>query len=145
MTRTFGAYGGRYVPETLIPALDELDAGWRAAQEDEAFARELQELYTSYGGRPTPLTLAPRFAPEQRVYLKREDLLHTGAHKLNNAVGQALLAQRLRERRASQPRPSARDSALTASSTWAPKTCAASARTSSACVSSAPRCGPSGS
>src|SRR5215210_1498994 len=99
MTRTFGAYGGRYVPETLIPALDELEAGWREAQEDAEFANELHELYTSYGGRPTPLTLAPRFAPEKRVYLKREDLLHTGAHKLNNAFGQALLARRLGKRR----------------------------------------------
>jgi len=99
MTRTFGAYGGRYVPETLIPALDELEVGWRAARDDADFARELHELHTSYGGRPTPLTLAPRFDPATRVYLKREDLLHTGAHKLNNAVGQALLARRLGKRR----------------------------------------------
>src|SRR3982750_1725113 len=99
MTRTFGAYGGRYVPETLIPALAEPDAGGRAGPGGEAFSRELKDLYTSYGGRPTPLTLAPRFAPEKRVYLKREDLLHTGAHKLNNAVGQALLARRLGKHR----------------------------------------------
>ncbi|HEX6699844.1 MAG TPA: tryptophan synthase subunit beta, partial [Gaiellaceae bacterium] len=92
---TYGAYGGRFVPETLIPALDELDAGWREAQADDAFARELDELATSYGGRPTPLTLAQRFAPGRRLYLKREDLLHTGAHKLNNALGQAVLARRL--------------------------------------------------
>jgi tryptophan synthase beta chain len=95
VTRTFGAYGGRYVPETLIPALDELEAGWREAQNDETFARELHGLLTSYGGRPTPLTRAERFAPEKRMYLKREDLLHTGAHKLNNALGQAVLARRL--------------------------------------------------
>jgi tryptophan synthase beta chain len=99
VTRTFGAYGGRYVPETLIPALDELEAGWRAAQEDSSFARELHELLTSYGGRPTPLTRAERFAPDKRLYLKREDLLHTGAHKLNNALGQAVLARRLGKHR----------------------------------------------
>ena len=98
-SRTFGTYGGRYVPETLIPALDELEAGWRAAIADEEFGRELHELLTSYGGRPTPLTAAPRFAPEKRLYLKREDLLHTGAHKLNNALGQAVLARRLGKRR----------------------------------------------
>ena len=99
MTTTFGAYGGRYVPETLIPALDELTAGWEAAKADGAFARELHELLTSYGGRPTPLTRAARFDPEKRLYLKREDLLHTGAHKLNNALGQAVLARRLGKRR----------------------------------------------
>ncbi len=99
VTRTFGAYGGRYVPETLIPALDELEAGWRAAVADESFGRELHELLTSYGGRPTPLTRVERFAPEKRVYLKREDLMHTGAHKLNNALGQAVLARRLSKRR----------------------------------------------
>ena len=99
MSRTYGAYGGRYVPETLIPALDELEAGWRAAQEDDSFHRELHELLTAYAGRPTPLTLAPRFAPDKRLYLKREDLLHTGAHKLNNALGQAVLARRLGKKR----------------------------------------------
>src|SRR3954470_16217354 len=99
MSRSFGAYGGRYVPETLIPALDELEAGWQAAREDVTFHRELHELLTSYGGRPTPLTRAERFAPEKRVYLKREDLLPNGAHKLNNALGQAVLARRLGKRR----------------------------------------------
>ena len=96
---TFGPYGGRYVPETLIPALDELTAGWEAAKADDSFRRELHELLTNYAGRPTPLTLVERFAPEKRMYLKREDLLHTGAHKLNNALGQAVLAQRLGKRR----------------------------------------------
>jgi tryptophan synthase beta chain len=95
----YGAYGGRYVPETLIPALDELEAGWREAQRDEAFQAELDELGRTFGGRPTPLTRAERFAPGKRLYLKREDLLHTGAHKLNNALGQAVLAQRLGKRR----------------------------------------------
>ena len=96
---TYGAYGGRFVPETVIPALDELEHGWREARADDEFGAELHALLSSFGGRPTPLTLATRFAPGKRLYLKREDLLHTGAHKLNNAVGQALLAQRLGKRR----------------------------------------------
>jgi tryptophan synthase beta chain len=98
-TRTFGEYGGRYVPETLIPALDELEEAWAVLCKDESFRTELRELQATYAGRPTPLTRAPRFAPEQRLYLKREDLMHTGAHKLNNALGQALIAQRLGKRR----------------------------------------------
>jgi tryptophan synthase beta chain len=97
--RRFGPYGGRYVPETLIPALDELDAGWRNARTDDSFQAELDQLGRTFAGRPTPLTRAERFAPEQRLYLKREDLLHTGAHKLNNALGQAVLARRLGKRR----------------------------------------------
>ena len=99
MTATYGEYGGRYVPETLIPALDELTAGWEEAQADPAFKAELDRLGRDYAGRPTPLTLAERFAPGKRLYLKREDLLHTGAHKLNNALGQAVLAQRLGKKR----------------------------------------------
>src|SRR5213082_4043321 len=95
----FGAYGGRYVPETLIPALDELERGWREALPDDSFRTELHHLLTTYAGRPTPLTLAVRFAPGKRMYLKREDLLHTGAHKLNNALGQIVLARRLGKRR----------------------------------------------
>src|SRR5213082_1982963 len=95
----FGAYGGRYVPETLIPALDELERGWREALPDDSFRTELDELRTTYGGRPTPLTRAERFSPGKRIFLKREDLLHTGAHKLNNALGQAVLARRLGKRR----------------------------------------------
>ena len=95
----YRGYGGRYVPETLIPALEELEAGWRAALADESFNRELNELLVNYGGRPTPLTATERFAPDKRVYLKREDLLHTGAHKLNNALGQIVLAQRLGKKR----------------------------------------------
>jgi tryptophan synthase beta chain len=96
---TYGAYGGRFVPETVIPALDELERGWREARADDAFNAELHALLSSFGGRPTPLTLATRFAPGKRLYLKREDLLHTGAHKLNNALGQALLACRLGKQR----------------------------------------------
>jgi tryptophan synthase beta chain len=97
--RPYGEYGGRYVPETLVPALDELAAGWAEAKGDPEFQRELDMLRREYGGRPTPLTLTERFAPGKRLYLKREDLLHTGAHKLNNALGQALLAVRLGKRR----------------------------------------------
>jgi tryptophan synthase beta chain len=96
---TYGVYGGRYVPETLIPALDELDAGWREAVVDETFWEEVDELGRTFAGRPTPLTPAPRFAPDKRIYLKREDLLHTGAHKINNALGQAVLARRLGKQR----------------------------------------------
>ena len=99
MAVIYGSYGGRYVPETLIPALDVLEAGWREAQADPAFTAELDELGRTYAGRPTPLTLAERFAPGKRLYLKREDLLHTGAHKLNNALGQAVLARRLGKER----------------------------------------------
>jgi len=99
MTVTFGPYGGRYVPETLIPALDELTTAWERANADPSFWGELDTLGRTYAGRPTPLTLAERFAPGQRLYLKREDLLHTGAHKLNNALGQAVLARRLGKRR----------------------------------------------
>ncbi len=95
MASTYGTYGGRYVPETLIPALDELTAAWEEALADESYAAELDELARNYAGRPTPLTRAERFAPDKRLYLKREDLLHTGAHKLNNALGQAVLARRL--------------------------------------------------
>jgi tryptophan synthase beta chain len=96
---TYGTYGGRYVPETLIPALDELTAAWEDALADESYAAELDELARTYAGRPTPLTRAERFAPDKRLYLKREDLLHTGAHKLNNALGQAVLARRLGKER----------------------------------------------
>jgi tryptophan synthase beta chain len=96
---SFGEYGGRYVPETLVPALDELQSAWAKLQHDEVFRAELNELLATYAGRPTPLTRAARFAPDQRVYLKREDLLHTGAHKLNNALGQAVVAQRLGKHR----------------------------------------------
>ncbi|HZO34291.1 MAG TPA: tryptophan synthase subunit beta [Gaiellaceae bacterium] len=99
MSVTFGPYGGRYVPETLIPALDELQSTWQALAGDDSFHAELHALLTTYAGRPTPLTRVERFAPSMRMYLKREDLLHTGAHKLNNALGQAVIARRLGKRR----------------------------------------------
>jgi tryptophan synthase beta chain len=93
----FGAFGGRYVPETLIPALDELEAAYAAAQEDASFRDDLSTMLSTYVGRPSPLSDAPRFSERvgARVYLKREDLNHTGAHKINNTVGQVLLARRM--------------------------------------------------
>jgi tryptophan synthase beta chain len=100
-TDRFGAFGGRYVPETLIPALDELDAAFDEAMRDPAFLGELDRLLKEYVGRPSPLSTAPRFSELVGcpVYLKREDLNHTGAHKINSALGQALLAQRMGKRR----------------------------------------------
>src|SRR5207249_4349274 len=95
----YGPYGGRYVPETLVPALDELTACWEQARTDPGFAAELDRLRRTFAGRPTPLYLAERLAPGRRLYLKREDLCHTGAHKINNAIGQALLATRMGKRR----------------------------------------------
>ena len=97
---TYGAYGGRYVPETLIPALDELTRGWEEATVDSSFRAELDALGARYVGRPSPLYETERFAPPgRRIVLKREDLNHTGAHKINNALGQILLASRLGKRR----------------------------------------------
>src|SRR5215213_8845028 len=93
----FGPYGGRYVPETLIAALDELGQAWAEAREDGDFQARLAALHRDFVGRPTPLYLAERLSEQagRRVYLKREDLAHTGAHKINNALGQALLARRM--------------------------------------------------
>jgi tryptophan synthase beta chain len=97
----FGRFGGRYVPETLVPALDELDAAWAGARRDPAFTAELSRLQRDFIGRPTPVFALPPEALARRggrgasVWLKREDLAHTGAHKINNAVGQALLAKRM--------------------------------------------------
>ena len=97
----FGPYGGRYVPETLIAALDQLTEGWAEARDDPAFRDELDRLLRDYVGRPTPLYLAERLSERvgHHVYLKREDLAHTGAHKINNAIGQALLAKRMGKER----------------------------------------------
>ncbi|HEX8444246.1 MAG TPA: tryptophan synthase subunit beta [Allosphingosinicella sp.] len=96
MTGRFGAYGGTYVPEILMPALVELEAAFLAAQEDENFQAELAALLANYAGRPTPLTLCRNLGNDRaRIYLKREDLLHGGAHKTNQVLGQALLAERM--------------------------------------------------
>ncbi|MGH9523744.1 MAG: tryptophan synthase subunit beta [Terriglobales bacterium] len=98
----FGPYGGRYVPETLVAALEELENAYAKARRDAKFKRELEGLLKSYAGRPTPLYFAPRLTQQlggARIYLKREDLLHTGAHKINNCIGQALLARRMGKRR----------------------------------------------
>ncbi len=93
----FGPYGGRFVPETLVHALDELEAEYARARADEAFERELAATLRDFAGRPTPLIEARRFSEQAgcRVFLKREDLLHTGAHKINNTIGQCLLARRM--------------------------------------------------
>lgn len=98
MPRRFGPYGGAYVPETLVPALEELDRAWRSARRDLTFRRELERLSRTLGGRPTPLYFArnlSRRAGGAEIWLKREDLLHGGAHKFNNALGQGLLARRM--------------------------------------------------
>ncbi len=97
----FGPYGGQYVPETLMPALAELEAAWMQAGEDPGFAAELASLLRDYVGRPSPLYLASRLSETagHPVYLKREDLNHTGAHKINNALGQALLTRRMGKHR----------------------------------------------
>ncbi len=97
----FGRYGGQYVPETLMPALAELELAWTQAREDPAYRAELDGLLRDFAGRPTPLYRAHRLSERagRPVYLKREDLNHTGSHKLNNALGQALLAKRMGKRR----------------------------------------------
>ncbi|HEY7472766.1 MAG TPA: tryptophan synthase subunit beta [Gemmatimonadota bacterium] len=97
----FGAFGGRYVPETLVAALDELESAWAEARTDPSFHAELDALLADYVGRPSPLTHAPRLSAEAGadVWLKREDLNHTGAHKINNTLGQVLLARRMGKRR----------------------------------------------
>ncbi len=98
----YGEYGGRFVPETLVPALDELIEAFESAMADPAFLTRFADLQATYTGRPTPLTYARRLSDHlggARIYLKREDLAHTGAHKINNALGQALLAERMGKRR----------------------------------------------
>ena len=98
----FGVYGGRYVPETLVAALDELEREYNLAKADPAFQAELADLLKNYAGRPTPLYFCKRLTEQlggAKIYLKREDLLHTGAHKINNALGQGLLAKRMSKKR----------------------------------------------
>ena len=101
VTGRFGPYGGRYVPETLMHALEELAAVYDAARADPRFWSELDDLLRNYVGRPTPITAVPRLSAQvgAKVILKREDLNHTGAHKINNTLGQVLLAQRMKKRR----------------------------------------------
>ncbi|MEP6754203.1 MAG: pyridoxal-phosphate dependent enzyme, partial [Chthonomonadales bacterium] len=98
----FGEFGGRFVPETLVPALDELSAEYDRAKVDPEFLEEIELLNRDYIGRPTPLYFAERLTEElggPRIYVKREDLCHTGAHKINNAIGQAVLARRMGKKR----------------------------------------------
>ncbi|SRR5579884_601871 len=98
----FGTYGGRYVPETLMPALEELEGAYQAVRRDPAFKKELSDLLKNYVGRPTPLYFAARLTERlggAKVYLKREDLCHTGAHKINNTIGQILLTQKMGKQR----------------------------------------------
>jgi tryptophan synthase beta chain len=102
MPGRFGVYGGRYVPETLMSALEELERAYEKAKRDRKFQHRLDHLLRSYAGRPTPLFFARRLTEKlggAKIYLKREDLLHTGAHKINNCLGQALLAERMGKRR----------------------------------------------
>ncbi|MFS8890076.1 tryptophan synthase subunit beta, partial [Synechococcus sp. R55.2] len=97
----FGPYGGRYVPETLMPAVSALEAAYEEAKADPNFWAELTNLHRTYTGRPTPLSFAARLTAHcggAQIYLKREDLAHTGAHKINNALGQVLLAVRMGKR-----------------------------------------------
>src|SRR5271170_4270370 len=98
----FGAYGGRYVPETLMAALDELEREYEKAKRDRKFQQRLDLLLKTYAGRPTPLFFARRLTAKlggAKIYLKREDLLHTGAHKINNCLGQGLLVERMGKHR----------------------------------------------
>jgi len=101
LPQRFGPYGGRYVPETLVPALEELDEAYERYRDDPQFVSELRALQTDYAGRPTPLFFARRLSEKAgcRIYLKREDLAHTGAHKINNTLGQILLAARMGKKR----------------------------------------------
>jgi tryptophan synthase beta chain len=98
----WGKYGGRFVPETLMAPLEELTDAYAASRDDASFQQELAELLQYYAGRPTPLFYAARLTEHSggaKIYLKREDLLHTGAHKINNTLGQVLLARRINKRR----------------------------------------------
>src|SRR3954468_7146065 len=97
----YGEFGGRFVPETLVPALEDLERDFRAAWADDAFRAEYADLLTNYAGRPTPVTECQRLSDRLgiRVLLKREDLAHTGSHKINNVLGQALLTRRMGKRR----------------------------------------------
>ena len=125
----FGPYGGRFVPEMLVSALDELVRESKRILADPAYRAELEGLLTNYAGRPTPLTFAARLTEQfggARIYLKREDLAHTGAHKINNVLGQALLARYMGKKRIIAETGAGQHgvASATATSTWAPRTCA---------------------
>ena len=132
----FGLYGGRFVAETLMPLILELEKAYEEAKHDPAFVAELKDLGTHYTGRPSPLYFAERLTQHlggAKIYLKREELNHTGSHKINNCLGQMLLARRMGKTRiiaetgTAPPRPRPPPaSAIRASSTWAPRTCSAS-------------------
>ena len=135
----FGVFGGRYVAETIMPALTELEAAYRASRKDKAFREEFHYYLRQYSGRETPLYLAKNLTEKlggAKIYLKREDLNHTGSHKINNTLGQALLARRMGKRRRHRrdrapastawPRPPwRRSSGWSAGSSWARRTSAA--------------------
>jgi tryptophan synthase beta chain len=126
----FGQFGGRFVPETLIPVLEELTAAYEFARKDAEFQGQLADLFKRYVGRPTPLYYAERLtehAGGAKIYLKREDLAHTGAHKINNVLGQILLARQMGKERVIAP-----SSASPARCTWARRTCGGRPSTSSA-------------
>ncbi|MGI0048315.1 MAG: tryptophan synthase subunit beta, partial [Nitrososphaera sp.] len=98
----FGKYGGKYIPETLAPAVEELESAYKKYRNDPDFQKELSYYLTEYAGRPTPLYFAKNLTERvggARIYLKREDLLHGGAHKTNNTLGQALLAKKMGKKR----------------------------------------------
>jgi tryptophan synthase beta chain len=132
----YGDFGGRFVPESLVPACQELEAGFTSAWADPAFRSRLDGLLCDYVGRPTPVTECGRLSQRLgiRLLLKREDLAHTGSHKINNVLGQALLAERMGKRPRPVPAstvsrlpPRRLCSASSASSTWAPSTSSAKA------------------
>jgi tryptophan synthase beta chain len=148
----YGEFGGRFVPESLMAALDELEGAYAAARADVSFTALLAQQERTYTGRPTPLYLAERLSRRggARVYLKREDLAHTGAHKINNALGQGLLAARMGKRRIIAETGAGQHGVATATVCaklglecvvyMGERTCAARRSTSSACDCSARRC-----
>ena len=142
----FGTFGGRYAPEVLMSPLEEIEQAYAEAQKDPSFHEEFEELLTTYAGRPTPLYLARRLSKSTgvKIYIKREDLLHTGAHKINNCLGQAILARRMGKRRIIAETGAGQHGVATATVcarlrprlhrfTWAKRTCAASASMYFAC------------
>jgi tryptophan synthase beta chain len=151
-TGWFGAYGGCFAPEVLVPAVDELRRAYAQARRDPAFRAELEAALKNYAGRPTPLDFAARLTAAwaaPRVFLKREDLMHTGSHKLNNCLGQILLARRMGKRRIIAETGAGQHGVAAATVcarygspaafTWAPRTCGARRSTCTACGSWAPR------